>query len=257
MALEYGAKTDLGKVRKNNEDNFIVDPQIGLFVVADGMGGASSGEIASKMATDIMKNSLVQALSNKTVKPDYKKLILSSIQIANQAVFEASQTYVDKKGMGTTIVAVLAHDKTFTLAWIGDSRIYLVRLGGIQQMTMDHSLVQEQINKGLLKPEEAEFSQYKNIITRALGIAEKAEADVVEAQAVEDDYLILCSDGLTRAVSDQKILETVKNLKDPQSICNKLTDMANENGGKDNCTVVVVHKKKEGFLNKLLNIAKV
>ena len=252
MALEYGAKTDLGKVRKNNEDNFTVDPKIGLFVVADGMGGHNSGEVASKIATDIIKNSLNQALNNKSAKPDYVKHLLSSMQLANQAIFEASQTYNENQGMGTTVVIVLSHDKTYTLGWVGDSRIYLVRHNAIQQLTTDHSLVQEQINKGLIKPEEAEFSQYKNIITRALGIAEKVNADIVETPAFDDDYLILCSDGLTRAVSDENILETVRNLKDPQAICDKLTDMANENGGKDNCTVVIVHKKQESFFNRLL-----
>ncbi|MCB4792687.1 MAG: Stp1/IreP family PP2C-type Ser/Thr phosphatase [Elusimicrobia bacterium] len=252
MTLEFGSKTDLGKVRKNNEDNFTVDPAIGLFVVADGMGGHNSGEVASKIATDLIKNNLNQLMRKKTDQTGYSKHLLSSLQLANQAIYEASQNYKQNQGMGTTVVAVLSHDKMYTLGWVGDSRIYLVRHKNIQQLTTDHSLVQEQISKGLIKPEQAEFSEYKNILTRALGIAEKVEADVIEKPSLKDDYLILCTDGLTRAVSDAKILEVVMTIKDPQAICDKLVDLANENGGKDNCTVVVVYNKQENFFNRLL-----
>ena len=252
MVIEYGSRTDLGKVRKNNEDNLTIDPEIGLFIVADGMGGANSGEVASKMAVDIIRNNLRQHLIKKNEKTNYTAHLISSLELANQAIFEASQNYQQNKGMGTTIVAVLSHDKTYTFGWVGDSRIYLVRHNMIQQLTTDHSLVQEQVRKGLIKPEQAEFSEYKNILTRALGIAQNVEAEVLETPAFGNDYLILCSDGLTRGVSDAKMLEVVESLKEPQAISEKLVDLANEAGGKDNCTVVTIFKKQESLFNKIL-----
>jgi protein phosphatase len=249
MPIEFGAITDLGRVRTNNEDTLSADPDNGIFVVADGMGGHKSGEVASKMAAELILNDLRRSLSSAS-STDRRKLICSSIDLANQAVFEAGQKYPENKGMGTTVVVTLFGDKTCAIGWVGDSRIYIARHNQIRQLSRDHSLVQEQVKKGIITPEQAETSEFKNVLTRAIGTQEKVEADTDEIPVFEDDYIIMCSDGLTRMVSDEDILRTIEVFKDPEVISNELVELANSAGGKDNVTVIVVHKKKDSILGR-------
>lgn len=268
MAIVFGFRSDVGKVRTNNEDSFIVDEQAGLFIVADGMGGHNSGEVASKMACDIISKNLQMSLKRQT-EPDRTQVmfgqtnpdlsdtanrIVSAIRLSNQVVFEASQASPQNNGMGTTVVVLLTLPASYIIAWVGDSRIYLVRHNQLQQLTTDHSLVQEQINKGLITSEQAEKSEFKNILTRAVGAAADVEVDAVDLPAFDNDLLILCSDGLSRMVTDAQILETVRSYEEPQKISDALIERAIAAGGKDNVTAVVVGRQTEGLWGKFLKV---
>jgi protein phosphatase len=266
MTIEHGVASDKGQVRTNNEDSWAVAPDIGLFLVADGMGGHSSGEVASRMAVEVITRSMRQAVEkqaqadrtqvmfgrNNPAVSDSANHLLSSIRLANQVIFEASQNYPQNKGMGTTVVAVLARENSYAVAWVGDSRVYLVRHDRLQQLTNDHSLVQEQVDQGLLTPEQAETSEYKNVLTRALGAQETVEADVVEIDAFPGDLIILCSDGLTRMVPDDRILSTARESSSPEDISTRLVALANQAGGRDNITVLTVSRKNGNIWDRLV-----
>ncbi|MFH1368365.1 MAG: Stp1/IreP family PP2C-type Ser/Thr phosphatase [Elusimicrobiota bacterium] len=268
MTIEYGAKSDVGQVRKNNEDNYIIDEKTGLYIVCDGMGGHSSGEVASKLAIDVIAKNFSQSVQ-KQQNPDSTQVmfgesnpkisgtanrLVSSIRLANQVIFESSRNYPQNQGMGTTVVAVSAFENTFIISWVGDSRVYLIRSGRIQQMSIDHSLVQEQVSKGLITDSQAESSDYKNILTRALGAAEIVEVDTIEVPASEDDYLLLCSDGLTRMLTDEQMMNVFKKFENPQNICDNLIAQANQAGGRDNVTAIVVHKKSGNIWDKFIKV---
>lgn len=268
MIIEFGAKSDVGQIRKNNEDNFIIDEKSGLFVVCDGMGGHSSGEVASKLAVDVVSKNFAQSLqkqqnadstqvmfgeTNPKISETANRLV-SSIRLANQVIFESSKNQPQNQGMGTTIVAVAATAGTHIVSWVGDSRVYMARNGHLQQMTVDHSLVQEQVNKGLITGSQAETSEYKNILTRALGAAESVEVDTIELTAEDDDYLLLCSDGLTRMLTDEQLMAVIKKFEKPQDICDALIAQANQAGGRDNVTAVVVHRKSQNLWEKFINV---
>lgn len=266
MTIEFGAKSDVGQVRKNNEDNYIIDEKVNLFVVCDGMGGHSSGEVASKLAVDVLSKNFAQTIE-KDQKPDATQVVFgennpkispsanklaSSIRLANQVIFESARNYPQNQGMGTTVVAAYAKDDSHIICWVGDSRVYLIRHGRIQQITVDHSLVQEQVNKGLITDSQAETSEYKNILTRALGASENVEVDTIEIPPMDDDYLLLCSDGLTRMLTDEQIMNVFKKFDSPQEICDNLISQANQAGGRDNVTAVVAHKKAGSIWDKLI-----
>ncbi|MHB9155977.1 MAG: Stp1/IreP family PP2C-type Ser/Thr phosphatase [Endomicrobiales bacterium] len=265
MTIEYAAKSDVGKVRKNNEDSFAVDEKNGLFVVCDGMGGHNAGEVASRMACDLIIKNMRQTLElkqetdrtqvmfgqNNPRLSDPANRLVSSVRLANQVIYEASHTYSEKSGMGTTVVALLVMENSYVVAWVGDSRVYLVRHKQLQQLTTDHSLVQEQVSKGLMTSEQAENSEFKNILTRALGSAENVEADAVEIPAFDNDYLLLCSDGLTRMVPENKILEAIEGARNTQEAGERLVTLAVEAGGRDNVTVIVVNRKAEKIWNRI------
>jgi PPM family protein phosphatase len=260
--MESAGKSDLGQIRKNNEDCYFVGQEIGLFLVADGMGGHRSGEVASRLACDIISNNLKHKSIDSKAKTMYGEAntslsedsnnLLSAIRLANRMIYEAGANTVQNRGMGTTIVAVLVREKSYTIAWVGDSRIYLVRHGRLQQLTTDHSLVQEQMNKGLISSEQAETSEFKNVLTRAMGTSEEVEVDIAETNSFDGDYLLLCSDGLTRMVPDQLILETINKYQQPQNICDELINLANKAGGRDNITAIVINNKEESFLKKFI-----
>jgi protein phosphatase len=264
--MQFAAKSDMGQVRKNNEDSYFTDPETGLFLVADGMGGHKSGEVASKMACEIISSYVIKAFEGvspdghaKTVYgeadpavSDASNSLLSAIRLANRMIFEASSSSAENRGMGTTLVSVLVRERSYTIAWVGDSRIYLVRHGLLQQLTTDHSLVQEQLNKGLISSDQAETSEFKNVLTRALGTSEEVAVDIAETIAFEDDYLLLCSDGLTRMVPDHLILETIKKFENPGNICDELISLANKAGGRDNITAVVISNKEDNFWKKFI-----
>ncbi|MBN1384900.1 MAG: Stp1/IreP family PP2C-type Ser/Thr phosphatase [Elusimicrobia bacterium] len=239
----YG-KSDLGRKRQNNEDNFCIVDDLNLFVVADGMGGAASGQVASKIAVDVIKEQMLYTSKNKKI--DSSSLV-SCIKMANQVIFEASQKYPQNSGMGTTVVAGLITGNKLTIAHVGDSRLYLIRNNNIDLLTEDHSIVMEQVRKGMITLEEANKSEIQNILTRALGTSESVEVDVSEVPLSNKDYLLLCSDGLTRMVEDNQFLEVIKALKEPELICEKLITIANDAGGKDNITVIVAYIQKGIF----------
>lgn len=249
MKFISGGLTDTGISRTNNEDNFCIDDGIGLFVVADGMGGHSAGEIASKMAVDVIRDYIKRsAAANEPFigefdrkKSETTNRLASGVRLANKAIYETSQNNPSWRGMGTTVAAALLSGNGLSIAHVGDSRVYLVRANSIEQLTDDHSIVSEQVRQGLLTKEEAEGSNLRNIITNSLGRNSSVDVDIDEIAVMDNDRILLCSDGLTTMVPDNIISSTVTDIKEPGMACSKLIDIANKNGGRDNITVVVVY----------------
>ncbi len=242
-AIKFGAKTDLGRIRENNEDKFdffeVEDPTLlavrgCLYAVADGMGGHAAGQIASEMA-------LKTLVSNYYNSPneDIATSLLESIQAANGAVYGVSQMVAERSGMGTTLtVAVIAEDRVY-VGQVGDSRAYLIRDGAIRQVTHDHSFVAEQVRAGALTEEEAELSPYRNIITRSIGNQETVEPDVFIEEVHVGDVWVLCSDGLTGHVQADEI-RAIGSTQSPTEIARQLIELANSRGGRDNITVFAI-----------------
>jgi protein phosphatase len=247
LAVEVAGKTDVGCVRANNEDNFGFDSRYGIFVVCDGMGGAAAGEVASKMGVDIVldyfRNTPPSAgppfVNGRSMATGANNLA-SAIQLANRTIFQAGQEQNGRRGMGSTIVAALVQGNSLVIGHVGDSRIYLVRRGAIQQLTQDHSLVMEQVRRGYITLEQAQKSEMQNIILRALGSEEIVEADVEDLVAVPGDLLLMTSDGLTRHVPDEEILRIVQGAAGLEQACNDLVATAKSGGGEDNITCLLV-----------------
>jgi protein phosphatase len=259
------ARTDIGLVRSNNEDNYYMDEATGLFVVADGMGGHASGEVASKMAVDIIRDYFKGMSTNRPAQigayrkdcSDMTNHLGSAIRLANLAIYEASQNNPQWQGMGTTVAAAGVDGNRLSIAHMGDSRVYLIRAGNIEQLTDDHSIVYEQVKREMITKEEAAKSEMRNILTRAVGISAEAEVDLDELTLVPNDILLLCSDGLNGMVDDDTMLSVVEANDDPAAACEQLVSLANANGGKDNITVVVACiGKKKGLFSFMSNIFK-
>jgi serine/threonine protein phosphatase PrpC len=254
FAIQVAAKTDVGCVRVGNEDNFGYDTRRGIFVVCDGMGGQAAGEIASKIAVDTLLKyfdngpararalPLSQAPENAVERAGP---LGEAIQLANSAIRGAARGDEGRADMGSTIACVLVDDNFVSIGHVGDTRIYLVREGAIQQLTQDHSLVMEQVRLGLISSEQAEHSKLQNVITRALGPEEVVEPDLDYMIAASDDILVLASDGLTRALRDQEILATVRAAADLKYACNDLIDLAKEAGCDDNITCLLIRFVEE------------
>jgi protein phosphatase len=253
MKFEAYGKTDVGRVRTNNEDAFLIDEEIKLFVVADGMGGHKAGEVASKMAVetirDNMRRFLLTGQKGIVGKIDPKfgektNQLASGIRLSNQLIYESAKINPAQKGMGTTVDCVLLDKSKISIGHIGDSRVYAVRSAKLYQLTQDHSLVEEQVRQGLITHEEADRSSLKNILTRALGVDPSVEVDLIESDVFEGDVLICCTDGLNKVVSDDQILKAVQEMKSPKMIAEHLIDLANVAGGVDNTTVIVIKVEK-------------
>lgn len=232
----------------------MADPPLGLYVVCDGMGGGNAGEIASALAVETIYAHLVEAARhadlpmigpwNATVSAPANRLA-SAIRAANEAVHRESWSRPDYAGMGTTVVAALLHEEVLAIAHVGDSRLYLVRNGTIEALTTDHSWVAEQILKGLITEEDAARSPRRNIVTKALGVESSVDVELTEVPVKSGDMLLLCSDGLTRGVHPNDILHILSGSEDLPTMSDRLIVMANEAGGDDNTTVVVVTLRDE------------
>jgi serine/threonine protein phosphatase PrpC len=249
QALQVASLTDPGRVRDHNEDCIESRPEIGLFVLADGMGGYNAGEVASGMATSLITDGFheaweprtVERLSREEAKALAERLIREQIARANTAVFTTSQNNPECAGMGTTLVMSLFHDNFVAVAHIGDSRLYRLRGESMEQVTRDHSLLQEQLDSGLITPEEAKLSQNKNLVTRALGIDPTVEPEIHVHEALPDDLYLLCSDGLSDMVEDEEIRLTLITLKsNPSLTVQQLVQSANDNGGRDNISAMLI-----------------
>jgi protein phosphatase len=250
----HSAKSDTGLKRPHNEDRFVADPLLGLYVVCDGMGGGNAGEIASTLAIEAIQAHLATAAlhadlpligpCNATVSVSANRLA-SAIRAANDVVYRESWSRPDYAGMGTTVVAALLREEVLAIAHVGDSRLYLVRNGTIQALTTDHSWVAEQILKGLITQEEAERSPRRNIVTKALGVESSVDVELMEVPVKCGDMLLLCSDGLTRGVHPNDILHILSGSEDLPTMSDRLIVMANEAGGDDNTTVVIVALRDE------------
>jgi len=249
QALQSASLTDPGRVRDHNEDCIESRPDIGLFVLADGMGGYNAGEVASGMATSLISDGLQETWDTRTLaskgRDDTKslseQLIKDQVARANSAIFTTSQNNPECAGMGTTLVVALFFDNFMTVAHIGDSRLYRLRGESMEQVTRDHSLLQEQLDSGLITPEEAKLSQNKNLVTRALGIDPSVEPEVHVYEAQPDDTYLLCSDGLSDMVEDEEIRLTLITLKsNPNLTVQQLVQAANDNGGRDNISAMLI-----------------
>lgn len=255
MALRslYRAKSDTGLKRTHNEDRFLADPSLGLYVVCDGMGGGNAGEVASMMAIETIHAHLLAArqdadssiaIIDANVSPTTHRLT-GAVRAANQTIHRASWMHPAYSGMGTTVVAVCLSDNFLSIAHVGDSRLYLIRNGTIEALTADHSWVAEQVQQGLLTEEEAERSPKRNIVTRALGVESAVEVEVGEIPIRRGDRFLLCSDGLTRGVRAADILRTIEDTTDMDATADRLLAMANDAGGEDNATVLLLSIQSE------------
>ena len=240
MQLRVGARTDVGMVRSGNEDNFFADAdeRRGIFVVADGMGGHAAGEVASEMAVQIVSQALAGLASTRD---SAAAVILSqALRDANRAIYDRMMAEADKQGMGTTASVLVLSDHGFLIGQIGDSRIYLLRDGALTQLTKDHSYVQEQVDAGLLTPEQARHHPYSNVITRCVGANDDVEVDLFRGDALPGDRFLVASDGLTGMVDDRRLLQLLVASSGPGRIVDALIAEANARGGVDNITAIVV-----------------
>jgi serine/threonine protein phosphatase PrpC/CRP-like cAMP-binding protein len=252
MELSFWAATDVGKKREVNEDNFLVDKKLSLFIVADGMGGHASGEVASHLAVHEFRNTVEAgrdvvdkyARDASSVRPqEILTLMEHAVQTAGHTIYERGQQEPEKRGMGTTTSALLiAGDRGF-IAHVGDSRVYMVRAGQVVQLTEDHSLINELIRRGRITKEnldDSPYKAYKNAVTRAVGVYETVQGDTLDFEILPGDQFLLCSDGLHSYLTEQQILEFLTKTDDLEKLPQMLVDHANAGGGHDNITAVVV-----------------
>lgn len=260
-ALEVATATHAGMVRSHNEDSIAADAESGLAVLADGMGGYNAGEVASGIAVALISTEMKEAIAKRNSgvagDADAEALIAEYAAKANAAIFEAAEREPQYSGMGTTLVMAMWYDNRMAVGHIGDSRLYRLRGETFEQITRDHSLLQEQIDSGMISKADARFSQNKNLVTRAVGIEPRVETEI-HAYAVEvGDVYLLCSDGLSDMVPDEEIQLTLASLQANLPLAaEQLVQQANDNGGRDNISVILVRILKDfgastGWMNKL------
>ncbi len=258
LLIQAAGVTDIGLVRKNNEDNFGYDMRHGIFVVCDGMGGQQAGELASKIGVDTVLDYFRQDQSAapvggarfEGVSPRAVSLA-TAIQLANQAIHESGAMNPSHAGMGSTIVAVAVDGNLFSVANVGDSRVYLIRNKDVVQLTNDHSLVMEQVRRGLITLEEAEQSKMQNVIVRALGTEESVEPDLADHEFNAEDVLLLCSDGMSRYVKEERIAEAV-NQDSLEQACANLIAAAKSGNSDDNITCLLIRAVHPSWKDRLL-----
>jgi protein phosphatase len=245
VALQFAMKTDTGLVRAHNEDAVELSEPFRIAVLADGMGGYNAGEVASGIATNAFRIYLEHRLNDIDYMhraPSSKvlqRLMVEAAYTANMQILETARDQPEFSGMGTTLVAALFHQNTIVLAHVGDSRAYRLRHGTLLQLTRDHSQLQEQIDAGLVSPEWARFAPNKNLITRALGVMSQIEVETSVHLIEEGDTYLLCSDGLSDMLAQAEIIELFNQKADVEFLCNRLVEAANNNGGRDNISVIL------------------
>jgi protein phosphatase len=238
VTFTVAGRTDVGIIRSGNEDNFLMWPDEGVFIVADGMGGHAAGEVASEMAVRIIG----QELKGAAGRPDEEvaSVIRDAIREANNAIFQRTLTEVDKRGMGTTATSMLINGLHYLIGQVGDSRAYLYRDGRLVQLTKDHSYVQEQVDAGFLTPEQARTHPYSNVITRCVGANAEVVPDVYLGTLRAGDVYLLASDGLTGMLEDGDLQHALERHPEPNDVVEALIQEANRRGGLDNITVIIV-----------------
>jgi len=250
--LEIVTRTDPGKVRPNNEDAVLVNAACGIVILADGMGGYNAGEVASGMATAMLGEHLKKAFAKREVGASLATALSSmhatlevGVAEANRAIFSAAQSHAQYAGMGTTLVIGVFQGNQLTVAHIGDSRAYRLREEDFVQITRDHSWLEEQIANGLLTREQAQLSRNKNLVMRAVGVDAQVSIELHDFEVLNDDIYLFCSDGLNDMVPDKEIAKTLNALSANLDLCAlQLIQLANENGGRDNVSVILVRVKK-------------
>lgn len=261
FTVQVAGKTDIGRVRTNNEDFFGYDAQDGVFVVCDGVGGQAAGEVASQIGVRTVLNYFRSAAESGKY-PAFGRVfdgvsqnanaLGSAIQMANQVILDAALEDPSCAGMSSTIVAGLVRGTTVSIAHVGDSRIYLIRGEGVQQLTVDHSLVMEQVRRGMISAEEAERSGAGNYILRALGAEAEVEPDLADLELEPGDILLFTSDGLTRHVNDSRMVPIVLQAASLDAACEALIQAAKDDGGSDNITCVLVRVVEQPWYRKLI-----
>jgi protein phosphatase len=266
--IDFTEMTDTGRVREHNEDAIGSDPEIGLMVLADGMGGYNAGEVASGIAIQIVTDLATEgaARENRDETDPHSGLMRQSIVLrdaiyrANKIIFQTAQSKTDCEGMGTTIVACMFYDNKISIAHVGDSRAYRLRDGALEQMSLDHSLLQELVDRGFYSEEEAQRSTNRNYVTRALGVEPTVEVEVHEYSVLPDDVYLLCSDGLPDMVEDEDIHLTISTFNASLDVVGKqLIELANDHGGRDNVSVMLAQvitpfAARKGLFVKLANL---
>ena len=254
MRITSGGVTDMGRVRTNNEDCYKIVEPLHLFVLSDGMGGEAHGEIASAMAVETVVNHCLDIESNPAarvigrVDPNWSartRRLSTAVHLANKNIFKSAEEDPDRHGMGATLTAAWIDGAKLSIAHVGDSRAYLLRSGSLLQLTRDHSLVAEQVRRGILTAAEADESEMQSVLLRALGAQAEIEVDAEEHTLFPRDVLLLCSDGLTRMVTEPEIAGMLQAETDPTRASEKLVALANERGGPDNISVVAVRLEKD------------
>lgn len=246
MYLHAAGETDPGRVRSLNEDSILLDPDLQLFAVADGMGGHAAGEVASAMAVDVLREAVGESLS--ALSPGCAltaRDLAAAVGRAGHAIYRGAGVRPERRGMGTTVAAALRAGSALAVAHVGDSRVYRIRGGAMERLTEDHSLVAEQVREGILTPQEAERSPKRNLLTRALGYRPDVEVDAAEFSFRAGDRFLLCTDGLTALVPDEAILGVLEKDRDPAAACRRLIRAANDAGGTDNVSAVVLEVRDD------------
>jgi serine/threonine protein phosphatase PrpC len=260
--------TDTGRVREHNEDTIGTDGDIGVVVLADGMGGYKAGEVASGITVRTVLGLLKDAIDREDLtlhdggsgisRPGI--LLRDAIQRANKIIWQTARTQPNCEGMGTTVVAGMFFDDNLTVAHVGDSRLYRLRQGKLEQVTRDHSLMQELVARGFYTPEEAQRAAAKNYVTRALGVDPAVEVEITEVAVQKDDVYLLCSDGLSDMVDDPDIQLTLNTFgANLETVAKQLVQLSNDNGGRDNISVVLVRvldafPAQRGVIDRILGI---
>lgn len=248
MIYEIFTQTDPGLARDNNEDAIAIDAPTGLCVLADGMGGYNAGEVASGMAAAFIKAEMARWLSQTGLSSnsrEVKRALEICVENANHSIYSAANSNPQYRGMGTTLVLGVFQGGRVTLGHIGDSRCYRLRGSDFQQLTKDHSLLQEQLDAGLISAEDAQTSLNRNLVTRAMGVEEMVQVELNEHKAENGDVYLLCSDGLSDMVMDEDIAAILKEAGTLEQKASRLVTQANHNGGRDNISVVLAHAKED------------
>ena len=242
LSIEFFCATDTGRARSNNEDSVTVDEARALAVLADGMGGYNAGEIASGMATGFIKSELGRWLAEvgeSATDPEVRRAMDICVDNANRAIFNAANANPQYAGMGTTLVVAVFRGTRVLIGHVGDSRAYRMRGGRLMQMTRDHSLLQEQIDAGLITPEQASFSSNKNLVTRAVGVEDTVLLEIHQHELHPGDLYLLCSDGLSDMLDDDNLAQLLQGYESLPEAGAALIDAANDAGGKDNIAVIL------------------
>ena len=264
--LRFVGLSDTGKVREHNEDTIAVDPDIGLLVLADGMGGYNAGEVASGIAVKTIVNLVREHVAREDLAiPDRDSglsrpniILRDAISRANKIIYQTARTQPQCEGMGTTVVSALFFDNRIAIAHVGDSRLYRMRGEKFEQVTMDHSLLQELVDRGFYSAEEAQRAANKNYVTRALGVEPNVEVEIQEVPVQKGDFYVLCSDGLSDMVEDDDIHLTISTFSaNLDTVAKQLIQLSNDNGGRDNVSVVMAQvveafPANKGIFDKIL-----
>lgn len=250
LGLEVVGRSEVGRVRLSNEDSYGCDLRHSVFVVCDGMGGHAAGEVASKIAVDTVLSYFrdkepLAADAALFDAPLGAQMLSDAVNKANENILDYAQGHASASGMGTTLVAARFDDGKFTIAHVGDSRIYLLRNDTLLQLTEDHSLVMEQVRRGIMTLEEARHSTAQHIITRALGTEDNSPPDLAEFPAEPGDVLVLTTDGVLRHLEDPQIHEVLRDAPSLQAACDRLIDLAIDAGGEDNATCVLIRVRQD------------